>query len=120
EDMLPDTNDYGRANKSVGRMLLAKLYLNAGVYTGTQRFDDAATYIKKVIDEGGYSLDANIVSIFSGDNYLSSEIIFPFIPDAITSQSYGTTTYIVNGSLVTETMTLSDYAALEGCSGHSS
>jgi hypothetical protein len=120
EDMLPDTNDYGRANKSVGRMLLAKLYLNAGVYTGTQRFDDAATYIKKVIDEGGYSLDENFVSIFSGDNYLSSEIIFPLIADAITSQSFGNTTYIVNGSLGTETMTLSDYGALEGWSGHRS
>ena len=28
ENKLPATNDYGRANKSVARMLLAKLYLN--------------------------------------------------------------------------------------------
>jgi len=120
EDMLPDTNDYGRANKSVGRMLLAKLYLNAGVYTGTQRFDEAATFINKVINEGGYSLDENFVSIFSGDNHLSNEIIFPLIADAISSQSYGNTTYIVNGNLGTETMTLGDYGALEGWSGHRS
>lgn len=120
EDMLPDTNDYGRANKSVGRMLLAKLYLNAGVYTGTQRFDEAATYINKVIDQGGYSLDENFVSIFSGDNNQSNEIIFPLIADAIISQSFGNTTYIVNGSLGTETMTLGDYGALEGWSGHRS
>jgi len=120
EDMLPDTNDYGRANKSVGRMLLAKLYLNAGVYTGTQRFDEAATFINKVINEGGYSLDEDFVSIFSGDNFMSNEIIFPLIADAITSQSYGNTTYIVNGNLGTETMTLGDYGALEGWSGHRS
>src|SRR5690606_40613479 len=102
EDMLPDTNEYGRANKSVGRMLLAKLYLNAGVYTGTQRFDEAATFIKKVIDQGNYSLDEDFVSLFSGDNNLSTGIIFPLIADAQISQSFGNTTYIVNGSLGTE------------------
>ncbi|HUH48016.1 MAG TPA: RagB/SusD family nutrient uptake outer membrane protein, partial [Arenibacter sp.] len=30
-DLLPDSNDYGRANKAVGQMLLAKLYMNAEV-----------------------------------------------------------------------------------------
>ncbi|MDF0715938.1 RagB/SusD family nutrient uptake outer membrane protein [Muricauda sp. 334s03] len=118
EELLSDTNEYGRANKSVGRMLLAKLYMNAGVYTGTERFDDAVTYINKVINEGGYSLDANFVSLFSGDNYLSNEIIFPLIADSEVSQSYGNTTYIVNGSLSTETMTLSQFGAEDGWSGH--
>lgn len=120
EELLPDTNEYGRANKTVARMLLAKLYMNAAVYTGTQRFDDAATYVTKVIDQGSYSLDPDFVAIFSGDNNLSNEIIFPLIADAQSSQSYGNTTYIVNGSLGTETMTLSDYGAEEGWSGHRS
>jgi hypothetical protein len=104
ESTLPDTNDYGRANKSVARMLLAKLYLNAEVYTGTARYDDAMTYIKKVIDEGGYSLDPNFGHLFSGDNNTSTEIIFPLIADALVSQSYGNTTYIVNGSMNSATM----------------
>lgn len=117
-DLLPETNEYGRANKSVARMLLAKLYMNAGVYTGTTMFDEAVPYVSQVINEGGYSLDDNFVSIFSGDNYLSNEIIFPLIADADISQSYGNTTYIVNGSLGTETMTLSDYGAEDGWSGH--
>jgi hypothetical protein len=47
ENQLPQTNSYGRANKSVVRMLLAKLYLNAEVYTGTARYNDAAIYIIK-------------------------------------------------------------------------
>ena len=89
ENDLPTTNSYGRANKSVGRMLLAKLYLNAEVYTGTPRYDDAATYISKVIDEGGYSLSNDFVSNFSGDNYSSTEIIYPLLADADISQSYG-------------------------------
>ena len=36
-------------------MLLAKLYINAEVYTGAARYADAMTYINNVIG-GGYSL----------------------------------------------------------------
>jgi hypothetical protein len=118
ESTLPVSNAYGRANKAVGRMLLAKLYLNAEVYTGTPRYDDALTYIKKVIDEGGYSLDPHFLHVFSGDNNTSSEIIYPLIADPLVSQSYGNTTYIVNGSLNSATMTLSDYGATAGWGGH--
>lgn len=117
-DLLPQTNGYGQANKAVAEMLLAKLYLNAQVYVGTPRYDDAAIYIKKVIDEGDYELDPNFVAIFSGDNDSSPEIIFPLIADAVNSQSYGNTTYIINGSLSSDTMTLSDYGATEGWGGH--
>jgi hypothetical protein len=99
-------------------MLLAKLYLNAEVYTGTPRYDDALTYIKKVIDEGGYTLDPHFLHVFSGDNNTSSEIIYPLIADPLVSQSYGNTTYIVNGSLNSATMTLSDYGATAGWGGH--
>jgi len=118
ESTLPVTNEYGRANKAVGRMLLAKLYLNAEVYTGTSRYNDALTFIKKVINEGGYTLDPHFVHIFSGDNNTSSEIIYPLIADPINSQSYGNTTYIVNGSLNSATMTLTDYGATAGWGGH--
>ena len=118
ENTLPASNEYGRANKAVGRMLLAKLYLNAEVYTGTARYADALTFIKKVIDEGGYALDPNFVHMFSGDNNTSTEIIYPLIADALVSQSYGNTTYLVNGSLNSATMTLSNYGATEGWAGH--
>ncbi|GEC78985.1 membrane protein [Flavobacterium aquatile] len=115
---LPETNSYGRANKSVSRMLLAKLYLNAEVYTGTQRYTDALTFITKVINEGNYTLDPNFGHMFSGDNNTSPEIIYPLIADPLVSQSYGNTTYLVNGSLNTATMTISDYGATAGWGGH--
>jgi hypothetical protein len=118
ENTLPVTNTYGRANKSVARMLLAKLYLNAEVYTGTAKYNEALTYTKKVIDEGGYSLATNFVSNFSGDNNTSTEIIYPLIADPLVSQSYGNTTYIVNGSLSSGTMTLSNFGATGGWAGH--
>lgn len=117
EDILPETNSYGRANKATAQMLLAKLYLNAEVYTGTQRYDDALTYTAKVID-AGYTLAPNFVSLFSGDNDTSTEIIFPLIADPVVSQSYGNTTYIVNGSLSTETMNILDFGATDAWTGH--
>ncbi|MEC3906761.1 RagB/SusD family nutrient uptake outer membrane protein [Tamlana sp. 2201CG12-4] len=118
EAALPATNTYGRASKAAGQMLLAKLYMNAEVYTGTARYDDALIYIKKVINESSYSLDPNFIQLFSADNSTSSEIIFPLIADANTSQSFGNTTYIVNGSLSSETLTLADFGATEGWAGH--
>lgn len=111
-------NDYGRANKSVVRMLLAKLYLNAEVYTGQGRYADALEQVSKVINEGGYSLADDFGRNFAGDNHTSPEIIFPLIADPISSQSFGNTTYLVNGSLNSETMSLSAYGATEGWGGH--
>lgn len=112
------TNTYGRANKSVVRMLLAKLYMNAEVYTGTPRYNDASVFINKVITEGGYSLNPNFVANFSGDNNTSQEVIFPLLADPITSQSFGNTTYIVNGNLSTATMTPGNYGTNQNWAGH--
>ena len=93
-------------------MLLAKLYLNANVYTGTPRYNDALTYSKKIIDEGGYTLAPNFQSLFQADNERSSaknEIIYALIADALISQSYGNTTYLINGSLNDATMVATNY-----------
>lgn len=121
ENTVASTNSYGRANKSVVRMLLAKLYLNAEVYTGTPRYNEALTFINKVITEGNYSLDPNFVHIFSGDNNTSPEIIYPLIADAITSQSFGNTTYLVNGSMNSATMNTVQFGnpgGNDGWAGH--
>lgn len=117
ETKLPQTNTYGRATQAAAQMLLAKLYMNAQVYTGTQRYNDATTYLNKVI-ASSFSLESNYKLNFSANNNTSKEIIFPLIADALTSQSFGNTTYIVNGSLSTETMTLTDFGASEGWAGH--
>ncbi len=123
EPILLTTNTYGRATKGAAQMLLAKLYLNAEVYTGTARYADALTVSGRVINEGNYSLAPNFVSLFSSDNdagAAAAEIIFPFIADANVSQSYGNTTYIVNGSLNNATIPLAQFGATEGWGGHRS
>lgn len=121
EGKLPSRIGYGRANKHVVQMLLAKMYLNSEVYTGVPRYDKAVEYCEKVINEGGYSLAPNFVSLFSGDNDITdakNEIIYALVADPFVSQSYGNTTYLVNGSLSNDTMAISEYGATEGWTGH--
>lgn len=121
EKTILDKTEYGHANKSAVRMLLSRLYLNAEVYTGTARYNDAATYAKKVIDEGGYSLDSKFVRMFSADNNTSPEIIFPLIADPVGTASFGNSTYIINGSTggTPKTLSASDYGLTgDGWGGH--
>lgn len=89
---------YGRVDKAVAYMLLAKLYINAKVYTGTDKSTDAITYAKKVID-AGYTLEPHFKNLFLADNGGSNEIIFPITFDGLHTQSYGGMTYLVHASV---------------------
>lgn len=66
---------YGRMNKYVADMILAKLYLNAQVYTGTPRWQDAITRLNNIISSGKYSLSSDFFANFSTQNQNSPEII---------------------------------------------
>ena len=55
-DFAGDAANYGRADKVAAYMLLARLYLNAEVYTGSARWNDAKECATKVI-ESQYSLN---------------------------------------------------------------
>lgn len=48
---------YGRANKSTAHALLAKMYLNAEVYTGTQRLNESIAAADSVISSGLYAIE---------------------------------------------------------------
>lgn len=95
----PGGAEYGRADRAAAQALLARLYLNAQVYTGTARYADAATYAKKVIDAGKYTLDANYANLFLADNNTSKEIIFPITFDGTRTQTYGGMTFLVHASV---------------------
>lgn len=71
-----DNTTYGRMTQWAGYMLLAKLYLNAQVYTGTPAWKDAADALDKVITSGHYNLQANYLDNFIVNNQGSSENIF--------------------------------------------
>lgn len=95
----PGENAYGRADRAALWMLQAKLYLNAEVYTGTNRYTDCVTACKKVIDSGVYSLEDNYRQLFMADNNNSEEIIFAIPFDGLNTQTWGGTTYLVHGAL---------------------
>lgn len=93
------TAQYGRADQGAVDMLLAKLYLNAKVYTGQDRSADALKAVEKVINSGAYSLDPNYRHIFQADNNTSPEIIFAIPQDGLHQQSYGGTTFLVHAEV---------------------
>lgn len=91
------TAEYGRVDQGAAWALLARLYLNAGVYTGTTRYTDAITYAKKVIG-GGYSLNSNYRQLFMADNDRTSknELIFVAACDGLNGKAYGNTTFLIH------------------------
>jgi len=94
----PGPSTYGRATGPAASMLLAEVYLNAGIYTGTPQWSQAMSAVQDVINSGAYSLDPNWQRMFDADNNTSPEIIFPIIQDGVTTQAYGGTTFLVYAS----------------------
>jgi len=95
----PKQGQYGRADQGAARMLLAKLYLNAGVYTGQTRYADARAQAEAVINSGAYQLDDRYRDIFLADNHTSPEIIFSVPQDGDNTQSYGGTAFLANAAV---------------------
>ncbi|SEN21618.1 Starch-binding associating with outer membrane [bacterium A37T11] len=94
-------SDYARANQSAAQALLARMYLNAEVYTGQQRYTEAITYASKVI-AAPFSLKDDYHKLFMGDNDQNNpETILAIAYDGVNTQNYGGTTYLVNAAVST-------------------
>lgn len=99
EMLSPTACEYGRASQAAAQTLLAKLYLNAQVYTGTARFTDCITYCNKVI-QAGFSLEPEYRKLFNAENHKrTNEIIYALPVDAEHTVSWGSTTYVVCGAV---------------------
>lgn len=79
---------YGRVDQAAANLLLARLYLNAEVYTGTAKWNEAKTYAKKVMDsdyklhtqgEGGWSAYQMLFMGNNGESNAAYEGIFPLL-----------------------------------------
>lgn len=103
---------YGRATDAAAHMLLAHLYLQAGVYTGTPNDAGALSEASTVI-AGPFSLDPSYAHLFQADNNTSPEMIFPIIQDGMRTQSYGAVTFLTHASCG-NTMDPAAYG-LDGC-----
>ncbi|WP_299179051.1 RagB/SusD family nutrient uptake outer membrane protein [uncultured Chryseobacterium sp.] len=95
----PKTNQYGRADKAAAWALLARLYLNAEVFSGAQRNNDCITYCNKVI-AAGYSLKSKYEDLFLADNDVNNpEAILTVNFDGLKTQTNGGTTYLVHAAI---------------------
>ena len=105
---------YPQADKGACWMLLARLYLNAQVYTGTAKWDSCKLYCDKVISSGKYSLATNYRQNFSADNdgNRNPEMIFAWEQDGINTQGYVGTTFIIESSSDAIYLKAEDYHGL--------
>ncbi len=112
--VVPKQNEYGRADQGADWALLARLYLNAEVYTGTAHYDDAITYASKVIN-AGYALMPHFENLFqSNNNVNNTETILPIAYDATNSQNYGGTTFLICSAHGTDPTDNSDFGIPAG------
>jgi len=91
---------YPQADKAAAWMLLARVYLNAEVYTGTEKWDSCKFYTDKVIASNKYSLATNYRQNFSADNDRAHnpEMIFAFAYDGVNTQGYTGPTFLIESS----------------------
>jgi hypothetical protein len=87
--------EYGRADQASCWMLQGKLYLNAKVYIGQEKYTETIAALKKVTSSS-YSLAQYYRQNFSADNNNSPEIILPITFDGQHTQSYGGMVYLVH------------------------
>ena len=104
---------FGRVDKAAAWMLLARLYLNSQVYTGTARWAEARDYAKKVMDSnyklftGDYEgtgvdgVERHFTAyqmLFMGDNGTNGamvEAVFPVIQMGTRTTSWGGTNFLI-------------------------
>ncbi|MDB5121146.1 MAG: rane protein [Sphingobacteriales bacterium] len=91
-------NEYGRADQAAAWALLARIYLNAEVYTGQAKYAEAITYATKVIN-AGYTLAPQYKNLFNADNNLNNpETILSINYDGVKGQSFAGMTFLINAS----------------------
>ena len=111
EDM-PEVGEvsYPRVTKGAAQALLARMYLNAEVYTGTAQWAKAAEYAQKIMNsayklhtQGSHDAVNNkdwsaYQMLFMGDNGENGaqcEAILPLLQDGLTTTSWGTSLFLM-------------------------
>ncbi|WP_442589528.1 RagB/SusD family nutrient uptake outer membrane protein [Pedobacter sp. AW31-3R] len=90
----PHANEFARVDKAAAWFLLARIYLNAEVYTGLSQYANAYKYAKQVID-ANFPLAKEYRNNFLADNHTSTEIIWPLVQDGLNGQSSAGTNFFV-------------------------
>ncbi|MCW3080456.1 RagB/SusD family nutrient uptake outer membrane protein [Segetibacter sp.] len=83
-----DQSTYGRVNFYTAQAALAKLYLNAEVYTGAAQWDKCIAACDQIINSGKYSLTLNYKDNFVKDNTGASEFIWAIPFDQVHAKGF--------------------------------
>src|SRR5690606_29607511 len=112
----PKANEYGRLDKAAAWSLMARLYLNAKVYNGTERYADVIANCEKVIG-AGYTINPSYANLFLADNHVNNpENIFSVVYDGQRTQTNGGTTFLVHAA-IGGTMNAADFGVNGGWGG---
>lgn len=118
---------YGRADKDAAYLLLARLYLNAEVYTGTAHWTEAKEYAEKVItgphklwtsDKNGWTAYQMLFMGDNGENGAYQEAILPLLQDGKTTTSWGTTLFLMASCWKADMDTEGNYGTSEFWAGN--
>lgn len=94
----PRAGFYYRVDRAAAWLLLSRIYLNAEVYAGENRYADAVTYAEKVINSS-YDLADNYAALFMGDNDTNAdamqEIILPIAQHGDYTKTYSGSYFII-------------------------
>lgn len=106
QEALPDARkNLWRVDKVAAELLLARLYLNAEVYTGTPQWDKAAEYAAKVMNSNYQLLTESTgmysayQKLFMGDNDVNgaqNEAILLVYQDGEHTESWGGSRFVIN------------------------
>ena len=95
-----DATQYGRPNYYTAYALLAKLYLNAAIYTGANRYNDCVAACDTILQSGKYKLAADYAKMFYPDNGPQmTEFIFAIPYDHAAAQGEQYTWYSLHPAL---------------------
>ena len=83
-----DNATYGRVNYYTAQAVLAKLYLNAEVFSGTAQWDKAIAACDDIINSGKFALMPNYRDNFKKDNKGSTEFIWVIPYDEIQATGF--------------------------------
>lgn len=90
--LLPETVDkstYGRMTKWAGYHLLARIYLNAQVYSGTAEWQKCIDACDKIIDSKLFRKSDVYSTIFNASNESNPEMVFAIPYDEIYAPQFG-------------------------------
>ncbi len=102
---------YGLVTNQVLQTVLAKMYINAQVYTGKARWNDALTYAKKVTSFSGVQLEGTYQNLFCADNHKSKEIILALPYDNTFATDWGGMVFVMASSTNGDMLSLLDFTA---------